>query len=149
MNKKLVIGIGNELRGDDAIGVHIVQALEKEHPGLAEYLIEQHDLSRIIEKWVEKEVVIIDAIFPKKPEVGKVHLAHSFEEWKFESDKPFSSHSLGLIEMYKLAKELNKSYSSLLLIGIEGENWGFGDDMSGLVSESIEQVKDLIINRLS
>jgi len=145
----LIIGIGNDLRGDDSFGIRMVRFLQMKHPDLAEYVILKQDLTNLIDIWNQRNVIIIDAAFSKKMQPGRVHLSWSVEELIADQERHYSSHGLGLMEALKISKVVNKLPSSLLFVGVEGEHWEFGSSLSENVEDSIPFVEWRVVNYVS
>ncbi len=141
----MIIGIGNELRGDDALGVYVVRELQDQNPDLATYHIESDDPTRLIELWAGKDVVIVDAIDAEGMDSGKVYVVTSLDELLTEEEYLFSSHSLGLKQAIELGKSLAKYPKSCFFIGVQGRNWRLGDDMSKAVYQAKSIVKKRIL----
>jgi len=86
--KTLVLGLGNELFGDDGVGLHIVESLKKEFIGKKDYPAVISGPSGTIEFMASNstglalldlisgydQVVIIDTIKKDHPETGRFHL---------------------------------------------------------------------------
>ena len=142
---RLIIGVGNLLRGDDAFGVEMVEKLENEHPALATYLTEQGDLTRIIPHWVGKDVIVIDAIHIADGEEGKIFLIHDFENLSSVMTNQYSSHSLNLYNVYQLSTQLEQRPKSLFFIGVQGKEWRIGKGLSAAVARAIPEVKGEIL----
>ncbi len=144
----MIIGLGNEFRGDDAIGILIVRKLQDENPDLAEYLIEQNDLTRILERWHNRYVIIIDAVFSRLPAWGKIHQLDSVHEISCISKKQYSSHGLELPDIYNIGKSLNLLPNAVFMIGIEGANWEIGSQMNGELITAIPGVISLVKQKM-
>ena len=144
----LVIGIGNEFRGDDALGVEVVRRLVDKHPGLADYHIEQDDPTRLIDLWKDKNVVIIDAVRTGELDRGALYLVHSMDELLLADKKFYSTHALGLKQILELGKYLQRLPNSFFFIGVKGERWGVGDVMSDHVFRSCDRVVAAVLEHL-
>jgi hydrogenase maturation protease len=144
----LVIGIGNEFRGDDALGIKAVKSLQSSHPNLAKYRFEQGDLSRLLDVWKDQEVVLVDAIASKELKPGAIYLAFSYSELIKDRESLFSTHGISLLETLELAMELNKMPTSIFFVGVEGSNWKMSNRLTEKVEKSISKVRERIIRYL-
>lgn len=139
--KVLVVGIGNPLRGDDAVGSYIVRSMDK---NLRIPLINCEDAP---EKYLDKiiqyrpdVIIFIDALEMKAPP-GCVCLI---------SDKDLESsiiltHRIPLKLIAKYIKA--KIQTEILVIGIQPKSREIGLTMSEEVLESAEFLKKLLVER--
>lgn len=148
-SKNLVIGIGNEYRHDDAVGLYIVRKLQerellncdiKESPGEGTYLMDS---------WQARDkVIVVDAV-QSQSKPGKIHRIDTREieipdDW-FKS----SSHLFSLPQAIKLSQTLGTLPKELIIYGIEGDLFNTGTEMSPAVLDSTEKLMEMIIDELS
>lgn len=143
----VVIGIGNEYRGDDAIGIIAARKLQA-LDGIEVY--ENHgDVVKLIEKWKNADLaIVIDAANSDKP-AGFIH-RFSKDEIPF-SCRAFSgntSHNLGLCEAIETARALNSLPVKLLIYGIEGKSFEPAKNISPEVMAGLENVLSEINEQL-
>ncbi|GLV50288.1 hypothetical protein TBS_08630 [Thermobispora bispora] len=132
--RTVVIGLGNDWRGDDRAGLETVRVLREElpaggAPGVA--IVEGGgDLTELIDVWAGADLaVVIDAVRTGAAP-GTVH------RWAGTAAAPgwrCSSHALGLADALGLGRALGRMPGELLLIGIEGERFAIGAAMSPAV----------------
>ena len=136
----LVIGIGNEYRSDDAVGLQIADSL-------SEYGSEHCIIKRssgegiaLINLWENFEyVILIDAV-KSGCKVGTIHeIDLSKENLEVEFFQT-SSHLFALPEAVLLAKTLNKFPDNMIVYGIEGQNFEHGIEISIEVQEAKEKL---------
>ncbi|MGB9720508.1 MAG: hydrogenase maturation protease [bacterium] len=138
--KKLIIGIGNEYCGNDALGIIIVRRLEKDFP---EYEVKTGAFSGIdfleaIEGY--EEVVVIDSIFQQDAPVGAV-IELKIED--FAGLKSFSYvHSMNLCSAIELGRQLHLTLPERIRIfGIVIDKKGeIGEDLSPLINERLDNI---------
>ncbi len=127
----LVIGIGHEARGDDAVGLVVARKLGKmQLPGMA--VVEaQGDGAALLARWDEAEAVILVDAASSGAAPGTVH---RFEAHRSplprELLRPTSTHALGPAEAVELARALGKLPSLLIVYGIEGKTFAPGATLS-------------------
>lgn len=135
----MILGVGNDFRGDDAAGLHAARRLREKLPQ-ARVIERDGDLAGAIECWTgEDMVIVIDAVF-SGAEAGTIH--------RFEAHaRPLSSrffrgstHSFGVAEAIELARALDRLPRRLIVYGIEGASFTTGDSLSPRVAESVEEV---------
>ncbi len=140
----LIIGCGNELRGDDAAGLLVARHLRSlglnacEHTG---------DGLNLIQLWEpSSEVVLVDAVLAQG-DPGQVRvwdgIAAPVEPDLFR----FSSHSLGVGEAIEMARLLGSLPKQLIIYGIEGNQFEIGTTPSAVVLQAVEKVVDMILER--
>lgn len=146
MSRVIVVGLGNRLRGDDAIGLDVAEALEGE-PGLSAVALEGEPVG-LIELWRDaEEVILVDAVAGADP--GRVrHLAGAEALGPWQSGAPASSHALGLAQVLELAAALGRLPPRLEVWAIEGGSFATGAEPSARVREAGARVADELVARL-
>ena len=121
----LVVGLGNALRGDDAIGLEVARTLAARRPDL-EVVVHEREPIDLIELWTGvQKAIVIDALAGEDP--GRIHhvVAGAAEEIRLER-QPSSSHTLHLSQVIELAGLLGRLPPQLDLIAIEGSRFDLG-----------------------
>jgi hydrogenase maturation protease len=144
----LVIGIGNDVRGDDAAGLAAARALAGRVPPGVEVIESTGDAAQLIESWAgASEVVVIDAMRAGLAPGERVRLeiragepgqADLLECW-------LSSHGLGLATAVRLGRALGRLPDRLCIHGVElaGTEWGEG--LSPAVAHGVDEVVEEIL----
>jgi hydrogenase maturation protease len=135
----LVIGLGNDYRGDDAVG-HVVARRLKAIPGdTVRVLEESGEGAALIETWKGADfVILIDAVHSGgTPGTiyrfdAKTNLPGSFFH--------YSTHAFSVAEAVELARALNQLPRRLVVYGIEGENFDSGVGLSREVEAAADEV---------
>lgn len=129
----LVVGYGNPLRGDDRLGLYIIERLEEYHlPDVETRSYQQLHLEILEEILNFQKVVLVDAcegpddflIQKIEPSAGK---------------RLVSSHHLNPHVLSELAKVLYKKDLNLYLCSIRAEYFGLGETMSPATKERADQ----------
>ena len=141
INKKIIVGIGNEWRGDDGIGSKIVNWL-KENVAGNDYLIES-DLFSLLDVFEKYQyVVVVDAVnMGEQP--GVVKAFTPTEAKLIIKNNSTSTHGFGLAEIIKLAESLQLNIN-LQIIGIQVDDVAFGNELSSV----LEQRWEMIVSRV-
>jgi hydrogenase maturation protease len=143
-NTVLVIGIGNEYRSDDGLGICVARELRRRFPrdiGIAELSGEGTSL---MTAWAgAAHVFIIDAISSGEP-AGQVHRLNAMTEAIPRRFFNSSSHTFGVAEAIDLAKQLDQLPESLVLYGIEADSFESGMGLSESVVRSLPDLLHLI-----
>ena len=141
--RNTVIGIGNLLRADDGLGIHLVQRLKEKRPDL-----EVVDLSTASIEMLEyikgrDNVVIIDAI-KTGAEPGTIHRIILQE---LKSSSFTSSHSFDLFGVLLLGWQLcrDEMPKKLVILAVEAEDIdSFIDELTTKVRLAIPQLLEMI-----
>lgn len=149
MSGLTVIGVGNRLRGDDAIGPMVIDALRKKPDPRVILVDAGSDALGILEYLDDQDaVVIIDACRMHK-EPGSVVVFAPSEATLILEDDPLSLHGLGLGESLRMAESLQMLPRKTKIIGIEPDSIQFTGKLSKPVSRAlniaIEKVQDELI----
>jgi len=128
----VILGVGNELRGDDGVGVHIASRVKRRNfinAGVA-----PENFVGKIKRMKPERIVIFDALdFGGKPGEVKIVDARKTEGLKI------STHSLPLSFFCKLFEDIG-----IYLVGIQPKNNEFGKGMSNEVVERAEKLVELL-----
>ncbi len=145
LRKILLVGVGNEYRSDDGIGLMVARAIkEKQHPSVI-VKEESGEGAALMESWQGfQNVMIVDAvssgalpgtIFRIEANKGTVPI-------KFFH---YSTHAFSVAEAIELARTMNVLPSKLIVYGIEGKNFAAGTTISTNVQKAAKQVVKQIV----
>jgi hydrogenase maturation protease len=127
----LVVGVGNELRGDDAAGLLVARAVGgRELSG---------DPVGLLELWDgAPRVVVVDAT-RSGAAPGTIRTIDGVRE-RLPLTSRFEGHTGGVAEAIALARELGRLPDELLLVGIEGASFELGRAVSEPVRAAVAQL---------
>ena len=148
LQKVLVIGIGNEYRSDDAIGLVIVREIRERHILSVSVKEESGEGAALMEAWQGYEsVIIVDATLSgtKPGTISKFEANKEILPMKFFH---YSTHAFSLAEAIKLSKTMNTLPPNLLIFGIEGANFNAGVNISHVVQVSAKRVVEQILREV-
>jgi hydrogenase maturation protease len=115
----LVLGIGNDFRGDDAVGLLAARELGVMHLPHVHVVESRGDGARLMRLWKGySAVVLIDAVHAGAP-VGTLHrldVSHNPIPAKFLCT---SSHQFGVAEAIETARALNELPERVIVFGVE------------------------------
>ena len=143
--KTLVLGLGNELLSDDAVGILAARKLKEICDGQVEVI--ESDISglALLELFVGFEkAIIIDAIQTGKSSPGTIYELKPSDLGNVFAPSP---HYTGLPELLALAKELQLEFpTEILIFALEvGDPYTIGGGLTGPVADAfdglIERVK--------
>lgn len=141
----LVIGYGNPLRGDDAIGWHVVQELNKLNWTVPPRLESFHQLGPELAEMVSqaKKAVFIDAATGQRP--GQINAQRLVPNAMTAASKPprgggmFSHHLMPAV-LLACARDWYGSYPDTTLFSITGESFKLEEVLSPAVQEALPRL---------
>lgn len=136
----LVVGVGNDLRGDDGIGPSVVRRVREARAG-ARVAVLLGDAANLVELMRnEEQVVIVDAVVCAG-EVGRIHRVDASGGWEGPRQPEGSTHALGVAEAIELARALHCLPPRVTVFGIEGTRFGIGQEPS----PEVRAIEDLAV----
>jgi hydrogenase maturation protease len=141
-----VIGVGNACRGDDGIGPLVVgRLLERElPPGVC---VSTHDgeTMSLLAAWEDSDtIIVIDAVDCGAPP-GTVVCLDGEDVRPTSGLLAGSSHALGVAHAILLARALGRSPKTLIVFGVQGEQFALSSDLSPSVRGAVETLADRVI----
>lgn len=137
----LILGIGNRYRRDDAVGPLAADRLAaqgfdaREHSG---------EGAGLIEAWSAAErVVVIDATqsgAEAGAEAGAIRRLDTAMETLPTGFFRASTHRFGLAEAVETARALGRLPGSLIVYGVEGADFGFGEAPTPAVAAALDEL---------
>ncbi|TYB60198.1 hydrogenase maturation protease [Nonomuraea sp. PA05] len=143
MTRTVVIGLGNDHRGDDGAGLVAARLLRE----LGIPAVENGgDPAELIEAWTDADVaVVIDAACSGEPP-GVVRRFHGVPSLPHGGA---SSHVLSLGDAVELARVLGRMPGELVVYTVEGAAFGYGAGLSAPVSAAVAALARTIARGLS
>ncbi|RJQ62951.1 MAG: hydrogenase maturation protease [Desulfobacteraceae bacterium] len=138
--KALLIGVGNEYRGDDGVGIFIVR-----HPGLTllpgiHVEEEMGEGSRLMELWKDAGTVFLFDAVRSGNRPGSIYRFDAVKEKLPRELFSVSTHSFGVLEAIALSRALNQLPGTLIIFGIEGRNFDPGKGLSKVCEQAALEV---------
>lgn len=144
----LILGIGQSLRGDDAVGLEAVRFWQAQHPESAAQvnveLSELPGLALLDQLEGMDAAILVDAV-QSSASVGTIICLGPDELASF-SPEAGSAHGWGVAETLQLGRSLVPSLAKcqVTLIGIAGGQFGMGAGLSPAVRAALEKVGDTV-----
>jgi hydrogenase maturation protease len=137
-DRPLVIGIGNDFRRDDGVGLAVVRrlrALEIPQLSCLECL---GDAASLLEAWGDRgDVVLVDAMVSGAPP-GSVLRLDLRQQALAPSATLHSTHALSISDAVQLADALGRLPQRLVLYAVEAADVGYGEALSADVERAVE-----------
>jgi hydrogenase maturation protease len=144
----LLIGIGNEYRCDDSIGLHVIRALKARNLPDTLSVESTGDGAELIEMFSSVGMaILIDAVSSG---------GHPGTIYKFDAHKqPLaaqlsfqSTHVFSVGEAIELARVLEQLPPILIVYAIEGENFSNGIGLTSKVERAVQKVVKLVCDEV-
>lgn len=134
----LVIGIGNDQRGDDAAGLAVARALAAD-PGLAARVVE-HDgeVAGLVELLGGARAAVLADAAVSGGEPGTVQRLDATAGPLPKTMFTWSTHALGLAEAVELARALGRLPALCWVYAVEARGFEHGDPMDPAVAHGVE-----------
>ena len=143
--KTLILGFGNPILTDDAVGIRIAEELEGEFPDITVVATSEAGLSILDEVTGYEKLVIIDSIKTGKGKPGELYKL-TLEDLKPRSDFS-SSHGLDIATAFKLGEKLGYPMPrevSIYAVEVK-DNTTFGEECTPEIERSIPLIVGQII----
>lgn len=131
--KFVVLGVGNRLRGDDAIGPEVIDFLKKQNPGNTLLI----DCGSAPENFIGKInaaapvcAIIVDAVDMKKP-AGTVDVVKPGNA----AGVIYSTHNAPPALFFRAVSGICQK---VVFVGVQPKNTGFGQAMSGEAKKGVK-----------
>lgn len=145
----LIIGVGNDYRGDDGAGLQVARELDARDLPHVRIIEGIGDGTDMINAWQDAgKAFVIDAVY-SDAEPGTVYrfdgLSDRIDEKIFAG---YSTHAYSIPRTIELARTIDQLPSSLIIFGIEGGNYASGKGISPKIAVAIREVVGRIIEEI-
>lgn len=146
----VVVGIGNEFRRDDGIGLYVARRVEELADRNIKVVVGVSDGYALIDTWnAFSQVIVVDcAVAGNTP--GTIYSFDAFKD-KIPDElfDGFSTHSISIVNAIELAGTLGRLPKSLMVYGIEGIDYTPGSRLSAEVRQAADSVVEKIISEIN
>ncbi len=144
-SKTLIIGIGNEYRGDDAAGLIAARKIKDHNLSDIDVIENNGDGADLIEKWTgRKHVILIDAVLSGSPP-GTIHKFTAPGSILPSELFKFSTHLFSVTQAIYLSASLGNLPQELTIYGIEAASFDSGIHISTEVEKAVNNIVQLVI----
>ncbi len=142
----LVIGVGNELRGDDGAGIEVARRVRQlVDPGQIAVLEQHGEALGLIEQWDGyRAALIVDAIGTGAHTGSLRRLDASSEPLPADLRSSTSTHAVGVVETIELARAIGRLPETLVVHGVQGEIFDTGSELSVAVRAAIGPLAEIV-----
>ncbi len=138
----IIVGVGHSERQDDGVGPYVARTLKRRGlPSVAH----EGDGSGLLDIWENRPAcIVIDAVAGKDAP-GSLHVFTDLDDPAFaRAGFVHSTHRLGLPEAVALGRTLGRLPARLVVIGVTGAAFGFGDALTPPVAAAAERLIDAL-----
>ena len=143
----LVIGIGNELRGDDAAGLEAARLVRERTAGQdVTVRLQQADPSALLDQWEgARAVVLVDAMRSGAPPGTIRRFDASEGPLPAGLRRSTSTHAIGLADAIELARALGRLPGRIVVFAIEGAAFEAGAGLSDAVLRKLDPLAGAVL----
>ncbi|MEU5264249.1 hydrogenase maturation protease [Amycolatopsis sp. NPDC021455] len=139
MSRSVVIGVGNEYRHDDGVGLAVLAELDANPiPGVVTALCDGEPAA-LLEAWTGAGLaVVVDAVLCEPSTPGRI--------WRSTVDElrpgggSASSHALGIPDAVRLGAALGRVPGELVVYAVEAADLGLGVGLTPAVRAAVPEV---------
>lgn len=147
--RTLLLGLGNELYGDDAVGIHVVRKIKEESQNQPTGAFPQDDISMeecalsglaLLDLIIGYDrIVLVDTIKRESPCPGRIHL---LEEGDIRAVPGPSPHYVSIPQMVEIGRRLGLHMPSRIqVVAIEAKNiYHLGEGLSAEMREKLPAI---------
>lgn len=143
--RTVVIGLGNDARGDDAAGLHVARLLRATLPAGFPVVESMGDPMDLVTAWSGARLAVVIDAACSGAAPGTVHEAidpRLTRSWRS------SSHSLGLADAIALGTALDRLPGELLVVAIECADFAPEAPVTPAVQQAIHETARTLARRL-
>lgn len=143
----LVIGVGNEMRGDDGAGIEVARRLrERARPAGVDVREALGEATELLEAWEAHDaVVLVDAMRSGAAPGTVRRMDASREPLPARLKSASSTHAVALSDAIELARVLGRLPEQIIVHAVEGRRFEAGVGLSDEVRAGVEVVAEAVL----
>jgi hydrogenase maturation protease len=149
VSRRLVVGVGNDLRGDDAAGLEVARRVRLAAPAGVEVVEASGDGAALIDAWQNAALAVVVDACVSGAEPGTIR--------RFEAARaPLpavlasrSTHAFGLAEAVEMARALGRLPDRLVVFAIEGRDFAAGAPLSPAVARAVAEAVTAVLREIA
>ncbi len=145
---RVVIGVGNEWRGDDAAGLAVVRRLGDARLSGVRMVEHEGEPLDLLEEWSgADEVLVVDSV-RSGAQPGTIHRLDAVSTTLPAELFRGSTHAFSVAEAVELARALGRLPRRLVVYGVEGGSFAAGSGLTTDVDRAVSALVDELRDRL-
>ena len=137
---QLVIGVGNDYRRDDGVGLRVARALRQRQVGCVSVLERTGEGAALMEAWQDAPAVILIDAVDSGGKPGTIHRFDAHVETIPAEFFHYSTHAFGLAEAVEMARNLKQLPPRVVVYGVEGRDFTSGVGLSPEVEAAAQEM---------
>ncbi|WP_037305876.1 hydrogenase maturation protease [Amycolatopsis orientalis] len=143
----VVIGVGNEYRRDDGVGVAVLAELPGKVPPGTRLVLSDGEPAGLLDAWSGAGLaIVVDAVYCEPSTPGRIW--RSTVDGLPPSVRASSSHALGIPDAVRLGAALEKMPDRLVVLAVEAADLDLGTGLSGPVSAALPEIVRVVLAEL-
>jgi hydrogenase maturation protease len=143
--RRAAVGLGSRYRGDDAVGLLVADRLREAG---AQVLDCGEEPTRLLDEWTDVDtLVVVDALVTGAAP-GTIHRYESVDEPLSVDVRLASTHAVGISDALELGRALGRAPRRVVVLGIEGERFGMGDELTPAAADALDELTALALREL-
>jgi hydrogenase maturation protease len=148
----VVIAVGNEMRGDDGVGIEVAARLEGRLPPGVELVRTRGDATALLDLWKGRTLaVVVDAV-DRGGVPGEVLTFDVLGGGLRVGSASASTHDFGLAQALELGLLMGALPEAIGFVGVVGARFGIGEPMGpevrGALGEAAQRVLDALAGHI-
>ncbi len=148
-HRVLLIGIGNEFRRDDTVGILMARRIKERNLLHVRVLEESGEGTRVMDLWKDAAAVIIVDATSTNGIPGAIRRIDLLTRSIPKNMTLFTTHAFGVVQAVELARGLKSLPAKMILFGIEGNDFSPGLGLSPELSTAMSGLEDLLADELT
>jgi len=141
----MVVGVGNRLRGDDGVGLHVARLVRERAADLLVRDLEGEGIG-LLDTWAGARAVLLVDSVRSGAAPGTIHRLEATERpLPARMRTSSSTHAVGVAEAIELARALDRLPSRLVVYGVEGGRFETGAELSADVAAVVDGLADAVL----
>jgi hydrogenase maturation protease len=143
----IVIGIGNDFRRDDGVGLAVAEQIAERNLPHVRVVSGISEPAALLEAWSgTAHAIVVDAATSANPAPGRIRRWTGRE---LETTPVVSSHALGLAQTCALGNALARMPGELVVFTVDVTDTNHGVGLTPAVAAAVPRLADLIVAELS
>jgi hydrogenase maturation protease len=144
----IVIGIGNEMRGDDGAGPVVAGRVGKAGLPRVKVLTLAGDGAAIMDAFDGAGTVFLVDAVSSGAQAGTIHRIDAGAQTLPTEFFHYSTHAFGLAEAVEMARVLGRLPARTIVYGIEGGSFLSGEGLTPAVAEAARKASDALLGEI-